>query len=92
MQVGLVSEVAAVEHLLYHLASDFFFLDNTLVHPVPDEAAEHARIRVDFVPIFLEVAKGVTHAVGIFAGQHGARSTVGAHPDATVARALGDFQ
>ena len=61
MQVGFVAEVAAIEHLFYHFASYFFLHDDSLVYPVPDEAAQHARVRVDFVPILLKVAEGITH-------------------------------
>ena len=44
----------------------------SLIGPFPDEATEHAGVGVDFIPIFLEIAKGVAHGMGVFGGEHGA--------------------
>ena len=91
MQVGLVTEVSAVEHFLHRLASCLFLHDDSLVHPVPDEAAEHPRMAVDFIPILFEVAEGIAHTMGIFTGQHGTRTTVGTYPCTVVTIALGNL-
>ena len=78
-QVGLVAEVATIENWCFLCSSPFlishfpFLIGHyALVHPVPDEAAEHARVAVHLVPVVLEVAQGVAHAVGILAGHDGA--------------------
>ena len=84
LEVGLVAEVAAVK---YAVATH-----DALVYPVPDEAAKHAWMTVDFVPILLEVAEGVAHRMSVLTGEHGARTTVGTNPCATVAVTLGNLQ
>ena len=48
MQVGVVAKVTSIEHTI---ATHY-----PLVSPVPDEAAKHAIMGADFLPIFLEVA------------------------------------
>ena len=42
-----------------------------LVDKVPNEAAESARVAVEGVHVFLQVAHGVTHGVLVFAEHHG---------------------
>ena len=55
-------------------AANAFFqferLIDGLVYPVPDAAADAGVGTLDNVPIFLEVADGVAHSVGIFADKH----------------------
>ena len=58
MQIGLVAKIATV-------VNNPLWLDDALVYPVPDEATEHALVRANLVPILLEIAQGVAHAVSI---------------------------
>jgi len=43
---------------------------DALVHPIPDETAQHARMGVHILPVFLEVTQGIAHGMGVFAGHH----------------------
>ena len=52
-------------------AEDGLRVDDGLVHPVPDAAADTEVAILDDVPVFLEVAKAVTHSVSIFAHEEG---------------------
>ena len=52
-------------------AEDGLRVDDGLVHPVPDAAADTEVATFDDVPVFLEVAKAVAHGVGIFAHEEG---------------------
>ena len=68
LEVGHVAEVAAVG--CHALALPFH--ENAFVGPFPDKSTEHPGVTVDLVPVFLEVAEGIAHGMGIFAGDHGA--------------------
>ena len=52
-------------------AEDGLRVDDGLVHPVPDAAADTEVAIFDDVPVFLEVAKAVAHGVSIFAHEEG---------------------
>ena len=49
---------------------------DSLVYPVPDAASDARGAAFDDVPIFLQVADGVSHGVGIFAHEVGACGAV----------------
>src|SRR5215475_9231638 len=57
-----VSEISTVRNELLTVAA---FLVKPLVAPFPNETAEQSRVRVDLVPIILEVADGVAHGMGV---------------------------
>ena len=57
-------EALALARLRAHAVS---LLPDGLVDPVPDAAAHQRRVGVDDVPVFLEVADGVAHRVGVLA-------------------------
>ena len=62
--VGIVAEAAAVVHVCRRLTP----FAQALVHPVPDAATYHAfALELNVVPVFLQVANGVAHGVGVFA-------------------------
>ena len=61
-------------------AEDGLRVDDGLIHPVPDAAADTEVAIFDDVPVFLEVAKAVAHSVSIFA-----------HKEGLVARVAGGF-
>ncbi len=65
----LVAEVAAVGPEGAPLG---VVRQQTLVDPVPDEAALHVGIGVDRIPLPDEVARRVTHGVGVLRGGYGA--------------------
>ena len=67
--VGHVAEVAAEGDVRLTIGS---LAVQALVAPFPDEAAEQARVRIKFIPIFGEVAEGIAHGVGVFGGEDGA--------------------
>ena len=66
-QVWLVAEVASVADL--NLAVVALAID-ALVNPIPDESAQHSRMRVNLVPIHIQIAHCIAHCVGIFACKH----------------------
>ena len=75
LKVRLVAEISAISHpttvtgrlFAGRFCNCAFRRDNdSLVNPVPNEAAEHTRIGINLVPILLEIAECVTHTVGIF--------------------------
>ena len=43
-----------------------FFLQNTLIHPVPDSSSTDTAIGIDHIPVFLKITHRVSHCVGIF--------------------------
>ena len=47
-----------------------FFLQESLVHPVPDGSTYNAAIGIDHIPVFLQITHRVTHGVGVFTGNH----------------------
>ena len=61
--VGLVAKVAAIGEPFRPVIRE---PANALIFPVPDKAALEARVLVDGVPIFFQVAGAVTHRMGIF--------------------------
>src|SRR5690606_2844705 len=65
-EVGHVPEIAPIGDVALAVVPRF---PDALVDPVPDETSQHARMRIDLVPVFLEISKGVAHAVPILAGQ-----------------------
>ena len=72
--VGEVAESAAIIEVVGRLAP----LAQALIYPVPDAAAYHAlALKLDIVPILLQVADGVAHSVGIFAQEIGAALLAG---------------
>ena len=68
LQVRLVSEVTAISHACLPIRES---LMDTLIHPIPDETAEHASVTVYLVPVVLQVAEGIAHAVSILTREHG---------------------
>ena len=80
LEVGLVTKVATVGNL--HLRGGTRTLTvwtaphavavDALVNPVPKESAEHMGVRVELIPIVLEVAQGIAHAMAVLAGHDGA--------------------
>ena len=62
----VISGVEAVNSLL-----DFSGVVYGLVHPVPNAAADASIGIFDNLPVFAQIADGVTHGVGIFADKHG---------------------
>ena len=61
----VVAGVQAVDSLL-----DFLRFVDGLVHPIPD-AATNAGVRVfDDVPVFVQIADGVAHGMGVFTNKH----------------------
>ncbi len=65
--VRYIAEVAAVRDELSSISGA---LAQSLVNPFPDEPAEEPRMRVDFIPVFLEVANGIAHGVRVFSCQN----------------------
>ena len=47
-----------------------FFLQESLVHPVPDGCTHNTTIGIDHIPVLLQVTHRVTHGVGILTGYH----------------------
>ena len=62
--VGLVAEVAAVGP---ELTPILCFLPQRLVDEVPDASADEAGMRLDDVPVVLQVPDAVSHGVGVLA-------------------------
>ena len=63
VEVGLVAVVAAIGEEFHSV----LLLDKSLVHPVPDGGAGDAGVGIDHIPVFLQVAHGVAHGMGILA-------------------------
>ena len=66
--------VLAVDHEV--AALDVVGVVDGLVHPIPNACAHAVAASFDGVPVFLQVAHGVAHGVGIFAGKVGLQVTV----------------
>ena len=47
-----------------------FFLQESLVHPVPDGCTDNTTIGIDHIPVLLQVTHRVTHGVGILTRYH----------------------
>ena len=66
--VGMVVEAASVVQVVVVFA----IFAQALVHPVPDASANHPlAFKFNVVPVFLQVADGVAHGMGIFAQEEG---------------------
>ena len=65
--VGLVAEITSVGPEFLSVRA---FFSETLVCPVPNKSSDKAFVRADGVPVFLKVADGVAHGVGILAEDH----------------------
>ena len=65
LQVRLIAEVAAIGDE----ADAIRLLEDTLVGPLPDEAAEHTGGAINLAPVLLHIAEGVAHSVGVLARQ-----------------------
>ena len=66
-EVGIVRHIAETAAVVEIFLGFAVFVE-ALVHPIPDAAAYHAFALIfDVIPIFFEVADGITHGVSIFA-------------------------
>ena len=66
LEVGNIIEVSTIRHHLLAVARR----KDSLVSPFPNETAQHARMTVNLVPVFLEVAKRITHGMSVFAREN----------------------
>ena len=62
-------EIVTRAEAIYALFDFAGFVDG-LVHPVPDATANAGVAAFNNIPIFLEVADGVAHGVGVFTDEH----------------------
>ena len=78
--VGFVTKVTTIRPELVSLFLQFGRraqrrtvnrLCNALIHPVPHGGSTNAAVGIDDIPIFLQVANGVTHCMGILTHHKG---------------------
>ena len=66
------SKVSAIRPILFAI---FGFLENPLIHPIPDKSSLEWLVQIKKIPVILQVTNTVSHSMSIFAEDEGTIQT-----------------